>query len=258
MANSKSSIVAGVCVSVVMVLATSGCATKGFVKAQAATTDAKISAVEAKNNEQITALGNKEQADISRVEEKIATTDNKVAEVATTANQANTAANQANQLAQQNKAAAAANAAAISNLDKALNYSLVAKGDVTFGFNKYALGPTDQAALDVLIQQVQSRPRVVFELFGFTDQVGSKAYNLNLSQRRADSVARYLVRQGIPLRGIRIIGMGKEPVPQTLLADLQTGDPNATAANSSRLARRVLIRIYTADVSPSQTASLQQ
>ncbi len=238
---------------VVLVLATSGCATKGFVKAQVATADAKISALEAKTNEQ----ASKEQADISRVEEKIATTDNKVAEVATAAQQANASATQANQTAQQNQSAIAANATAIATLDKAMNYSLVAKGDVTFGFNKSNLGKTDQAALDALIQQVQSRPRVVFELLGFTDAVGSRAYNLGLSRRRAESVARYLVHQGISLRGIHIIGLGKEPVPPNLLADLQAADPNATAGDSQRLARRVLIRIYTADASLQSSASLQ-
>ena len=257
MKNSTLGMVVTGFVPVMLLLATSACATKGFVKAQVADSNARISAVEAKSNEQIAALSNKEQTDISRVDEKIATTDNKVAEVSNTAQQANTTANQANQLAQQNQTATAANSTAISNLDKSMNYSLVAKGDVTFGFNKYTLGPTDQAALDALAQQVQSRPRAVFELYGFTDPVGSKQYNLGLSQRRADAVARYLVHQGIPLRGIRIIGMGKEPVPQNLLADLQAVDPNATAGNSSRLARRVLIRIYAADASLPSSASLR-
>lgn len=243
---------------IVLVLATSGCATKGFVKAQVAQTDSKISALEAQTNAQAT----KEQTDISRVEEKIATTDNKVAEVATTAQQANSTANQANQLGQQNQSAIAASNTAIANLDKAMSYSLVAKGDVTFGFNKSNIGKTDQAALDLLVQQVQARPRVVFELLGFTDSVGSPSYNLALSRRRAESVARYLVHQGIPLRGIHIIGLGKEPVPPSLLADLQAVDPNATSGDSQRLARRVLIRIYTADASlqtgASASASLQQ
>jgi outer membrane protein OmpA-like peptidoglycan-associated protein len=98
----------------------------------------------------------------------------------------------------------------------------------------------------------------VFELLGFTDPVGSRSYNLTLSRRRAESVARYLVHQGISLRGIHIIGLGKEPVPPNLLADLQAVDPNATAADSHRLARRVLIRIYTADASLQNSASLQQ
>jgi outer membrane protein OmpA-like peptidoglycan-associated protein len=237
-----------------LVLATSGCATKGFVKAQVATTDVKISALEAKTNEHAA----KEQADISRVEEKIATTDSRVAEVATAAQQANASATQANELAQQNKSGVAANTTAIATLHKAMNYSLAAKGDVTFGFDTSNLGKTDEAALDTLIQQVQSEPRAVFEVLGFTDRTGSTAYNLGLSRRRADSVARYLVHKGVSLRGINIIGLGEEPLPASVLAELQAVDPNASAADSRRLARRVLIRIYTAEASIATSASLKQ
>ena len=138
-------------IPVVLLLATSGCATRRFVKAQVANVDTKISALEAKHNE----LATKQQADISRLDEKIATTDTRVAELATAVQQANASATQANQLAQQNQsalaAAAAANANAMAAFDKSMNYSLVANGDVTFGFDKSNLGKTDEAALDTLI-----------------------------------------------------------------------------------------------------------
>ena len=246
-------------IPVVLALATSGCATKKYVAAQIAPVNSKVSALESKTNEQ----AEKETTDISRVEEKLGSTDAKVAEVASAAQQANASAAQANQLAQQNQSAIAANQAAdqaaITNLDKAMTYSLVAKADVTFGLNKSHLGKADEAALDTLIQQVQSTPRVVFELVGFTDRVGGTDYNLTLSRRRAESVERYLVRHGIPLRGVHIIGLGKESVPAEFLADFQAVDPNATAADARRLARRVLIRMYAPNASiPAQSASLQQ
>lgn len=243
-------------VPIVMAVVTTGCATKGFVRAQVATTNTKVSELETKTNEQ----AGKEQADISRVEERIATTDSKVAELSSSVQQANSTATQANQLAQQNQSAIAGNTNSLATLDKAMSYSLVAKGDVTFSFDKYKLGKDDQAGLDLLIQQVQSRPRAMFELIGFTDEVGSNDYNLMLGRRRAESVARYLVHQGVPLRSISIIGLGKEPVPANLLADVQAVDPNVTSADAHRLSRRVLIRIYTADASLStlqKSASLQ-
>ncbi len=201
------------------------------------------------------------------MEEKPDTNDHDVAQVASVAQQADTPAAQANQLGQQNQSGIASNQSAISanyasiaTLDKALIYSLVAKGDVTFAFNKCNLGKTDEAALDALVAQVQSNPRAVIELIGFTDRVGSTEYNLVLSRRRAESVERYLVRQGIPLRGIHIIGLGKEPVPAGLLAEVQQVDPNATDANSRRLARRVVIRVYApnASVPDGESASLQR
>ncbi|MBV8571707.1 MAG: OmpA family protein [Acidobacteriaceae bacterium] len=240
-----------------LLLIGTGCATKGFVKTQIADTNAKISALEAKTNEQAT----KEQADITAVDQKIAATDSKVADVSASAQQANTTANQANQLAQQNQAAIAANnaatTAAINNLNSALSYSLLAKADVTFGFNKSTLGKTDQAALDTLVQQFQTRPRAVVDIFGYADRIGASDYNLSLSRRRAETVARYLVSQGIPLQGIHIIGMGEEHVPPNLLAELQTMDPNITPGDARRLARRVLIRVYVAQASLQTSASAQ-
>jgi len=227
-------------IPVVVALATSGCATKAYVRAQVAPVDTKVSALDAKTNEQ----ADKEHNDISRVEEKLMTTDGKVAEVASAAQKANATADRANQLAEQDQSAIAANTATITALDKAMNYSLVATADVTFDFNKSKLGRADEAALDALVQQVQSTPRVVFELVGFTDPVGTTEYNLALSRRRAESVARYLVRHSIPLRGIHIIGLGKEPIPAGFFADVQAVAPGATEGDAMRLARRVVIRIY--------------
>jgi outer membrane protein OmpA-like peptidoglycan-associated protein len=168
-------------VPVIAALATSGCATKAYVKAQIATVDSKVAALGVKTNEE----AEKEGTDVSRVEEKLGSTDAKVAEVASAAEEAHASANRANQLAEKDKTAIAAtdsavagNTAPIATLDKAMNYSLVASGNVTFGFNKSNLGRTDEAALDALVQQVQSTPRVEFELLGFTDPVGTPEYNL--------------------------------------------------------------------------------
>jgi len=248
---------------VVLALATTGCATKHYVAKQLAPVNSSVSALETKT----TAQGDKEATDISRVEEKLASTDSKVAEVASAAEKANDSAAQANQLAQQNQSAiaanqsaVAANTASITTLGNAMTYSLVAKADVTFDFNKSNLGKTDEAALDSVVQQVHASNRAVVELIGFTDRVGTTEYNLALSRRRAESVERYLVHQGIALRSIHIIGLGKEPVPVGLLADVQAVDPNATDENSRRLARRVLIRIYApnASVPSPESASLQK
>src|SRR5580658_851405 len=164
-----------------LALASSGCATKAYVKTQIAPVAAKADALDAKTNEQ----AEKERTDVSRVEEKLGSTDAKVAEVASATEKANASADRANQIAEQDQSAIqadqsaiAANAASITNLDKAMNYSLVARGDVTFGFNKSNLGKSDEAALDALVRQTQSTPRAAFELLGFTDPAGTVEYNL--------------------------------------------------------------------------------
>ena len=92
----------------------------------------------------------------------------------------------------------------------------------------------------VIAQKAAAMPRAEVELQGFTDKIGSKNYNLALSRRRADGVARYLARQNVPLRGIHVIGLGEENPP----ASLEAVDPNTSRQEARRLARRVYIRVY--------------
>ncbi len=50
---------------------------------------------------------------------------------------------------------------------------------------------------------------------GYTDRLGSKAYNLKLSQRRAESVKAYLVRKGVAAQRLVAVGKGEaNPVVQ--------------------------------------------
>jgi OOP family OmpA-OmpF porin len=51
------------------------------------------------------------------------------------------------------------------------------------------------------------------ELFGHTDNIGEKDYNLQLSQKRADAVRKYLITKGIPASDISAFGKGEaEPI----------------------------------------------
>jgi outer membrane protein OmpA-like peptidoglycan-associated protein len=95
-------------------------------------------------------------------------------------------------------------------------------------------------------------------LQGFTDKIGSKNYNLALSRRRAEAVARYLTRQNVPLRGIHVIGLGEENPPASLTADLKAMDPNASPQEVRRLARRVYIRVYAPATAIAGEAARQQ
>jgi outer membrane protein OmpA-like peptidoglycan-associated protein len=182
------------------------------------------------------------------------TTDNKVAENAAAIRQTDATAAQAMQTAQSNESKISANEAAVSKLEGAMNYTLIEKGDVTFGFNKSALDDEAKVALDVIIQKAQSSPRTVVELVGFTDPIGSTQYNLALSRRRAEAVQRYLIKNNVPLRGIHIVGMGKEQPPASLTADVQAVDPNASPQDIRRLARRVYIRVYSTGLAQGEAA----
>jgi OOP family OmpA-OmpF porin len=241
-------------VLIAVALVTSGCATKSYVRKQTNTVNQRVSAFEAKTKEEIAYLTNKEQNDISQVRERIMTTDAKVAENTAGVQQANATASQAMQTGQSNTQLINANATEITNLANAMNYTLIEKGDVTFGFDKSTLDNAARVALDLIIAKAQAAPRAVVELVGFTDTVGSKQYNLALSRRRAEAVERYLVHNNIPLRGIHIVGLGEEPPPANLAAEIATIDPSANSREVRRAARRVLVRVYSTGVAQGEAA----
>jgi outer membrane protein OmpA-like peptidoglycan-associated protein len=80
---------------------------------------------------------------------------------------------------------------------------------VHFDFNKYNIRPDDAAVLDEAAATLKSNPNVRVDVNGYTDSIGSAAYNLRLSEKRAGAVADYLEKDGIP--GDRLIphGYGK-------------------------------------------------
>lgn len=68
---------------------------------------------------------------------------------------------------------------------------------VNFAFNKSYL---DEGAKEILRRQanwIRQFPEIRFRVFGYTDKVGSEAYNKALGMRRARTVVNYLVSQGI-------------------------------------------------------------
>lgn len=85
------------------------------------------------------------------------------------------------------------------------------KSDVLFNFNKATLKPEGKQALDQMYTQLSNldpkEGSVV--VLGFTDRIGSDAYNQGLSEKRAQSVVDYLVSKGIPADKISARGMGK-------------------------------------------------
>jgi outer membrane protein OmpA-like peptidoglycan-associated protein len=85
-------------------------------------------------------------------------------------------------------------------------------GDVLFETGKADLKPGTIADLTQLVTFLNKYPERTVTIEGHTDSVGSEDFNLGLSQRRADSVRSYLMRQGIDGSRITTKGMG-ESVP---------------------------------------------
>jgi len=64
--------------------------------------------------------------------------------------------------------------------------------NVLFDFDKYAVKKEYRRNLDNLGRFLKKNPQAYAVLSGFTDSIGTEAYNIKLSQRRAESVRNYL------------------------------------------------------------------
>ena len=83
--------------------------------------------------------------------------------------------------------------------------------DVLFDFDRAELRRDAGPRLQRLMEEVSARvPRPAFRVEGHTDWIGSDAYNLRLSSRRADLVRDWLVRQGgVPRPAVSTVGYGE-------------------------------------------------
>jgi outer membrane protein OmpA-like peptidoglycan-associated protein len=88
---------------------------------------------------------------------------------------------------------------------------------VLFDSGKADLRPAAASELDSLVAFLKKRPSVRIGLSGHTDDVGSDADNLDLSERRARAVLDYLVNAGIAATRLMARGFGEgRPVADNL------------------------------------------
>ncbi|HKW52821.1 MAG TPA: OmpA family protein [Stellaceae bacterium] len=99
--------------------------------------------------------------------------------------------------------------------DVAMAPSAAREFRVYFDFNQAQLGPDAQQVLQRIAQQAKQDPKLRVVVVGKADRTGSDAYNLALSQRRADAVRQLLVQAGVPEGNIdaRWVGEREPPVP---------------------------------------------
>ena len=80
---------------------------------------------------------------------------------------------------------------------------------VHFDFDKSNIRPDAVPVLDEAVRILKEQGSVNVVVEGHTDGIGTEAYNLKLSRRRADAVRKYLVSHGIADRRIKTEGYGK-------------------------------------------------
>ncbi|MDD7067441.1 MAG: OmpA family protein [Prevotella sp.] len=87
--------------------------------------------------------------------------------------------------------------------------------NIFYAFDKATLLPESKNALDSLILMLNENPNITIELSAHTDYRGAEAYNKKLSQKRAESVVKYLINHGIAADRLTAVGYGEEK-PKTI------------------------------------------
>jgi OOP family OmpA-OmpF porin len=101
-----------------------------------------------------------------------------------------------------------------------------------FDFDKAVLRPESFPELDRIASMMREKPTMQIEISGHTDSAGPDQYNMNLSQRRANSVVQYLGEKNI----------GKDRMNVVFFGETNPIDTNDTAEGRKRN-RRVEFKI---------------
>ena len=93
-----------------------------------------------------------------------------------------------------------------------------------FAFDTAQLNSADKSGLDAAAKKIKAENPDRVLVKGYADTTGPAAYNVKLSQRRADAVANYLVKEGVCSKKVTAKGYGSTT----------TFDANATAAGRAQ------------------------
>jgi len=115
--------------------------------------------------------------------------------------------------------------------DDELNVTV--KNEVLFDFNSAALRSASRTSLREMADVFNRYPNTTIAVQGYTDSIGTAAYNERLSERRASSVSNYLEDLGVRSGRMQTIGYGESHARAS----------NSTASGR-QLNRRVEIHIH--------------
>ncbi|MBD9423988.1 OmpA family protein [Pseudomonas sp. PDM15] len=97
---------------------------------------------------------------------------------------------------------------------------LIMPGNITFATDSADIASSFYSPLNNLATSFRQYNQNSIEIVGHTDSTGNHAYNMSLSQRRAQSVANYLMAQGVDASRLSTRGAGPDqPVASNATAD---------------------------------------
>ena len=79
---------------------------------------------------------------------------------------------------------------------------------INFDVDKATIKPESMGTLNMIVQVMKSNPEIKFEVDGHTDNTGTTAHNLKLSQDRAEAVKTQLISMGVDASRLSAKGFG--------------------------------------------------
>ncbi|PPC78838.1 membrane protein [Pokkaliibacter plantistimulans] len=97
---------------------------------------------------------------------------------------------------------------------------LVMPGNITFATDSEQIAPSFYNTLNSVVKVLVKYDQTHLDVVGYTDSTGSFEHNQLLSERRANSVASYLLQNGIPSSRVTARGLGeRDPIASNDTAD---------------------------------------
>ena len=122
--------------------------------------------------------------------------------------------------------------------------------NIFYEFDRADLTPESTEALDQLVGMMNENPNITIELSAHCDYRGNDDYNQRLSQRRAESVVRYLIQHGIAKDRLTAVGYGESRpkiVSKKLAETLLAGDPKVEVQVNDTLTENYILRVKDED-----------
>lgn len=122
--------------------------------------------------------------------------------------------------------------------------------NIFYEFDKADLTPESTEALDKLVVMMNENPNITIELSAHCDYRGNDAYNMRLSQRRAESVVKYLIAHGVAADRLTAMGYGEsrpEVITKKLAETLAAGEPKLEVQENDTLTEQYIMAVKDAD-----------